>query len=125
MSLQDLTDSEEQTLIKLLDQVEEYMDETSYERCAKEVDNGFYYDYGSITNAWHSQTDIEINEEWGELTLDTKGIPDYILDHLVQCCNEDYGTVTFSIGDYEDHVVNAKWHWGRVKGETYLQCEVS
>jgi len=129
MSSQDLTnrepnDEEEQVLSKLLDRVEQYIDDTADDRWGKEVDNGFYYDYGSITNAWHSEPGVEINEDWGELVLDVKNTPDYILDHLVHYCNEYYNTVRFSIG-YDEHEFNAKWHWGRLEGETYLQCNVS
>tara|TARA_Y100001938_G_C7826357_1_gene299135 strand:+ start:200 stop:577 length:378 start_codon:yes stop_codon:yes gene_type:complete len=125
MSSQVLTDTDEQTLVNLLEQVEEYIDDTNYERCAREVDNGFHYDYGSITNAWHSQPDIELNQYTGEFILDIEGVSDYVLNELTEACNYQYDMLSFSLNPNEDHDVGVTWHWSRVDNTVRFWWEVN
>ena len=127
MSLRDLTDEEYSVMMGLLEKVNEFLEDTEGERVGREHDNGFNYDYGSITNAWHSEYEVEINNlDWGTFCLDAKGIPDYILDHLVETCNYEHSTVLFTITNTgEEYDATAEWTWGREKDVVYLHCDAN
>ena len=120
--MQSLTANESTLLENLLEQVENYIQDQPL--TGKVVDNGFYYDYGSITGAWHSSPELELDEDWGELELDVEHVEDYILDHLVESVNGEYKTISCQVSrrGYEDSTeeINTSWYWCRVKEKTFL-----
>lgn len=125
-TLPELTDEQEDIVVGLTDQVDRYM--TNEPLRGVEVDDGFYYDYGSITGAWHSQPDVEFTEDWGEIELDVGEVEDYILDHLVEWVSEEHSNIYYNLqGRYEDtmHHTKAKWYWTRSKGKVFLCCELA
>ena len=125
-TLPELTDEQEDIVVGLTDQVDRYV--TNEPLRGVEVDDGFYYDYGSITNAWHSQPSVEFDEHWGEIELDVGEVEDYILDHLVEWASEEHSSIYYNLqGRYEDtmHHIKAKWYWTRSKGKVFLCCELA
>lgn len=66
-----LSDESKDEFDSLLGDVHDIFDETASEREAWYLDGGFYYDYGDITNAWHSDYQIQFDEDFStEFTLD-------------------------------------------------------
>ena len=125
MKTQELTNKEEEILDSLSEKITSYIDEVDL--CANEVDNGFYYDYGSITNAWHSQPDVEFDEDWGVISLGNSRIPDYVLERLVAWCKKAYSRVSYTVDtEYDSKTSDARadWNWYRSKEEVFVECLV-
>ena len=127
MSLPELTEAEEDTLASLLNQVETYLDEQPLR--AWEVKDGFSYDYGSITNAWHSMDYVEFDEDWGYIGLDTSNEPDYIFEHMVEELQRLFSTVYYELLDKWDSKTcsaKARWGWRRDNNnKVHVICEVA
>ena len=122
---EDFTAEEEKILTNLLERVQIILEETQVDRKATCVDNGFFYDYGSITNAWHSEPDVEYSSDWeNELYLDnTKEVSDDILNALLEHLSCEHGRIVFvSSDEYDttDHELDADWHWTREGDTVYL-----
>jgi len=128
--LPELTANESTLLENLVEQAENYI--RNEPLTGHSVDDGFYYDYGSITGAWHSVPAMEYTpEDWGyiELELDGEQIRDYILDHLVEWASDywpaiDYDTYDRSCDEPMNRRANVKWHWEKNKEKIFLVCEL-
>ena len=126
--LPELTLSEQSLLENLIKQAESYI--MSERLTGYDVDDGFHYDYGDITNAWHSVPSVEFSpEEWGYIELDVGQVRDYILDHLAEWASDfwpviDYDTYGRGCDEPMTRRINVKWYWERNRGKTYLVCEL-